>query len=239
MIRYQELVEAVRDRAGLPDAREAREATGIVLGTLVRALPSDAREHVLGAMPSLVEAVADVGEGPRTVDPERMIQDIAGLLKRPPEQALLLARAVLDEIDRQDPDTTARIAGSLPDGALESLRGGAARWDEVTATPERPTALTADEVARELARLENWDGDPTRISRTVAVPDERVEPLAARVQEVARRRNDHAHLERGRGELTIVLRTADQQVTRPDIELAADIDHVVAEAATGGRARRG
>lgn len=236
MIKYQDLVEGVRDRARLDDAREAREVTGAVLGTLVRAVPEPDRETLAGALPAPVRDVAAIPAGDGAApDLGGLLDEIGRTLGRPPERARYLTQAVLDELGAQDGAMVERIGAALPSGTVEALRSaGDPPGEAVTTTPERPTALTGDEVARALAGLEDWTGDEHGISRTVALPDERIEPLVNRVEREARRSNDHATVHREPGAVTFTLRTRGREVTAPDVELAGRIDAAVAAVGSGG-----
>lgn len=236
MIKYQDLVEGVRDRGGLDDAREAREVTGAVLGTLVRAVPEQDRQNVVGALPTAVQDVAAIpGTGAGAFGIGDLLDEIGRMTGRPPERARYLTRAVLDELGAQDGAMVERIGAALPAGTLDGLRAaGDPPAEAVTTTPERPTALSGDEVARALAGLEGWTGDERGISRTVALPEERIEPLVHRVEQEARLRNDHATVRREPGAVTFTLCTRGSEVTEPDVELAGRIDAAVTAVGSGG-----
>ncbi|MDQ4118136.1 MAG: DUF2267 domain-containing protein [Actinomycetota bacterium] len=236
MVKYQDLVEGVRDRARLHDAAEAREVTGAVLGPLVRAVPEHERQSLVGALPAAVRAVVEIpAAGSGAPDVAELLDEIGRTLARPPERARYLTQAVLDELGVQDAAITERIGAALPAGTVDGLRAaGDPPSEAVTTTPERPTALTRDEVARALAGLEDWTGDERGISRTVTLPDERIEPLVNRVEREARRHNDHAAVRREPGAVTFTLRTRGSEVTEPDVELASRIDAAVADVGSGG-----
>ena len=132
MIKYQDLVEGVRDRAGLDDARESREVTGAVLGSLVRAVPEQERQTVAGALPAPVQGVAEIPAGDAaTPDVAELLDEIGRMLGRPPEQARYLTQAVLDELGTQDGAMVERIGAALPEGTVDALRSAGER-------PRRP-----------------------------------------------------------------------------------------------------
>lgn len=234
-IAYQDLVEGVRDRAGLDDAHQAREITGAVLGTLVRSAPEDERRTLIGAVPAPIGEAVEVPVGSGPPGPGELLGEIGRLTGRTPEQARYLAQAVLAELTAQDPEFVERINTHLPSGTVDALReAGDTPGGATTTTPERPTALTGDEVAAALRDLPDWTGDRRGIARTVTLPDDRLDPLVRQVEAEARRSNDHVRADLGAGAVTFTLHTHGSEVTQPDMELAHRIDTVVAGFGSGG-----
>ncbi|MBW0101296.1 DUF2267 domain-containing protein [Pseudonocardia sp. KRD291] len=228
MATYQEFVEGVRDRAGLQDAHEAREVSGSVLGALLRAAPAEERQRIVDALPGALgsEVTVPVGSGPAS-GPE-LLDELGRLVSRPPEQARYLLQAVLAQLREQDGALVDELAGHLPPETRDALsEAGDSPGRAVTTTPERPTELDGDDVAAGLRDLEGWSGDERGISRTVALPEDRIDPLVERVEREARRSDDHVRVSREAGAVTFTLRTRGEAVTRPDLELAGRIDTVV------------
>ena len=60
MIRYQSLVENVRDRARLDSGNQARSVVQAVVSTLAHSLPPSGRRRLADALPAIVEPAADV-----------------------------------------------------------------------------------------------------------------------------------------------------------------------------------
>ncbi|MFR9804149.1 DUF2267 domain-containing protein [Pseudonocardia sp. RS010] len=230
MIAYQELVEGVCTRAGLDDAHEAREVAGAVLGTLVRAAPEAERPDLFAALPGPVEEqfVEPVPTAPATA--QEVLGEVGRLLHEPPERSRYLTQAVLSALREQDAGFVERLESLLPGDTVAGLRrAGDPPQVTETRSPERPTALTADEVAAALRRLTMWTGDVHALCRTVAVPDEQVTPLIGSVEKAARERNDHVHAERVTDGVQFVVRTGRDRVTEADVAMAERIDEVVAE----------
>lgn len=235
MIRYEALVDGVRDRAGLNDGAEAALVVGAVLNTLAQVLPQPDRDELAGQLPASFERVVDVHTPTQDVPGVDVVQAIAGRLGVPAERALFLAHTVLRQLHEQDAALVERLRGQLPTDVADAVAPpGTPAELAASVDPGMPTRLTADEVTRQLHGLTNWTGDEHHIERTVALPDERIEPLVNRVEREARARNDHAGARRGAGEVTFVLRTADRYVTEADIALAQRIDELVLEFAGVG-----
>lgn len=235
MITYESLVEGVRNRARLDSGQEARPVVEAVLSTLAHGLPRDARQRLAEALPSRVRPAVDVSgtSPPRTG--HAFVDQVGELLGEPPERARYLAMAVLGELRAEDSDLTEALREHMPQDTVEVLQSAGEPADiATTVTAERPTRLSAARVHAELRRLPGWTGNETGISRTVNLPDDRITPLIDRVQREARRLNDRAHVDRGPGTVTFLLRTGPASVTEPDFVLAERIDAAIAEIGSGG-----
>ena len=120
-----DVVQAVRDKAGLPSMLRAGQLVDTVLGMLVSAAPSTTRQHVLGARPELVTAVAELETRPSSAATKDLLDALARAMNRSPEQTGLRTGVVLDALDTHDPTTVARIAAALPEGTVTALRQAA------------------------------------------------------------------------------------------------------------------
>ena len=133
-IRQEGVVEAVRDNASLTDTLAARQLIDTVLGMLVSAAPSTTRQHVLGARPALVSAVAELGIRPGSAAATDLLDALERAMNRSPQQTRLRTRVVLDAAAAHDPMMVARIAAALPDGTVSALRQAAADAPSAAAT---------------------------------------------------------------------------------------------------------
>jgi pterin-4a-carbinolamine dehydratase len=192
---------------------------------------------LVDALPAIVEPAADVTSSSQARTGSAVVSQIGAQLGELPERARYLAQAVLKELQTEDRELIELFRTHLPPDTVDVLEE-AGEPPEVaeTATPDRPTRLTADQITAALKkRLPDWTGDETGLSRTVGMPDDRMIPLVARVERVARAMNDHAHVERSPGSITFVLRTGPASVTEPDLALAERIDEAIADIGSGGR----
>ncbi len=99
-----------------------------------------------------------------------------------------------------------------------------------------PDRLDQAIVDSSLQALPEWTGDTLSISRTVPVTPDEADRLVASLDESARAMNHDPEVERGDGELRIVLTTHSAGgVTALDIAMASHINDLVAQA-TGGPA---
>lgn len=235
MISYQTLVDGVRERAELGSGRRARAVVTAVISTLAHELPGGDRRELAEILPGSIAATATVPGPAEDRSGDALVLEVGERLDEPAERARYLTQAVLDQLGVQDPAVVDWLATRLPPEVVDTLRpAGQPPREAVTTTPDRPTRLSDDDVASALRRLPNWSGDVRGISRTVSIPDDRIEPLLNQVQRRARRMNDHAHVESSAGSVTFTLRTGRATVTEPDLRLAEEIDDAVAQVASGG-----
>ncbi len=88
-----------------------------------------------------------------------------------------------------------------------------------------PTPLDARLVADSLTALTGWSGGPSRISRTVRLPDEQLERLVAEVSVAADAMDHHPVVDREPGGARFTLWTHSiSKVSELDIALASRID---------------
>ncbi|GAB3004472.1 4a-hydroxytetrahydrobiopterin dehydratase [Amycolatopsis acidiphila] len=236
-MKYQDLVESVRDTAALTDAEQARASVAAVLATVARCLPSADRHLLAEHLPgSLVPAAAIPGP-PEVRDGTRLVAEIGRRLHTSPERARYRAQAVLAALRDGEPRLVDLLCARLNSDVLDTLMPPAdPPWMVTSVLPGMPVPLSDEEVRRALCRLTGWTGDRSAISRTVALPADRHTPLVNRVQREARELNDHAHVEREDATVTFTLTTGRPgKVTDRDVRLAVRIDEAVAEVGSGGR----
>ena len=236
MIKYEALVEGVRDRARLDSGHRARAVVEAVVSTLAHGLPRDGRQHLADALPAVVEPAAEVtGTSPPRTG-RSFVVEVGQLVNEPPERARYLAQAVVAELGAADPALVEALRAQLPADTVDVLdEAGETPEKTTTLTADRPTRLSDDEVHQALGGLTGWTGDGAGISRTVSLPDDRIDTLVGQVQHVARQMNDRAHVDRSPGTVTFTLRTGAGSVTEPDLWLARRIDTAVSEVGSGGR----
>lgn len=236
MIKYESLVEGVRDRARLDSGHHARTVVEAVVSTLAHGLPPDGRRRLADALPAAVEPAADVTGSSEPRTGSSFVVEVGELVDVPPERARYLAQAVLSELHAEDPELVEALRSQLPADTVEILEeAGEPPEMATTVTADRPTRLSDDEVRRALSGLTGWTGDSAGISRTVSLPDDRIGTLVDRVQREARQMNDRAHVDRGPGTVTFTLRTGAAGVTQPDLWLAERIDAAISDLGSGGR----
>lgn len=235
-MKYQDLVESVRDQAGLDSSEQARSAVSAVLATLAHSLPPQARERMARILPGWFDPAAEVPGSQEVRDGTGMLIEIGRRLETTPERARYLGQAVLDCLRSGAPDLVEYLREQLSSDVLDVLAEvGEPPRQAASAQPGVPTELSDAEIEQGLRRLTGWRGDHTGISRTVRLPADRFEPLVNRVRREARDFNDHAHVERAGDTLTFTLRTGRPAVvTEPDLRLAERIDRAVAEVSSGG-----
>jgi pterin-4a-carbinolamine dehydratase len=132
---------------------------------------------------------------------------------------------VLAELAAEDPDLTAWLRPRLPDKLAALLRPAPVPDAVVAGHPRR---ILPDELDRRLRELEDWSGDCHRISRTVLLPQEWIEPLWQRVNRAEQDVGHHVRIERIDGGVRFVgwTRSIDA-VTELDLALATRIDDAV------------
>jgi len=92
----------------------------------------------------------------------------------------------------------------------------------------RPIDAPAERLDRRLRKLEDWSGDCHRISRTVLLPQEWIEPLRRRVDRAQQDLDHHVRTEGVDGGVRFVAWTRSiDAVTELDLALAARIDEAV------------
>lgn len=115
MATFHGLVEGVAARARFTGPEEVPEATGAVLGSLVRLVPEPDGDGDRNA-----------GAAPGRSGPESarlVLEEITRLLACSHARARHLVRVVLAELRRRDGEVVARMAAGLPVGTVAALCG--------------------------------------------------------------------------------------------------------------------
>jgi pterin-4a-carbinolamine dehydratase/uncharacterized protein (DUF2267 family) len=227
---YSELIDAVRRRTGLPDADRAADATAAVLTAVGERLGAADRAEFAGKIPGLfgqrvredAEPDAVPGVSP---EPVQFAAEIARRTRSTPERGREFAEQVLAELAAEDPDLTVWLRPRLPDELAALLRPAPVPDAAVAGHPRR---ILPDELDRRLRELEDWSGDCHRISRTVLLPQEWIEPLRRRVDRAEQEADHHVRTEWIDGGVRFVAWTRSiDAVTELDLALAARIDEAV------------
>ncbi|MEU2923749.1 DUF2267 domain-containing protein [Streptomyces sp. NPDC007251] len=240
MITHRHLVEEVASRARLDDTEAADAAVHLVLAALGRRLDPPRREHLRQAVPAHERGVLERG-GDAADDSDVRLDELLADVARPvgatPEQALFLAQTVVARITAEDTGLESDLRSALPDefGTL---------FVEPDAMPERssratdaPAPLSGEEVAAALRERPGWTGDTRELSRTVALPADRVQLLLAQVERAADEIGEHPRTRRTPDGVRFTLQTRSVQAVTPrDLDLADRIDQAVL-AVGGGSAR--
>jgi pterin-4a-carbinolamine dehydratase/uncharacterized protein (DUF2267 family) len=233
MMTYTALIDGVKRRTGLSDVDEARHATAAVLTALGERLDDGERAEFAAALPGLLgqRVVADAepdafpGVSP---EPVQLSAEVARRTRSTPERGREIAEQVLAELTAEDPDLAEQLRPRLPDG-LAALLVPAPVPDAVLAG--HPRRILPDELDRRLRELEDWSGDCHRITRTVLLPEEWIEPLRRRVDRAEQELDHHVRLEPVEGGVRFEAWTKSiDAVTEMDFALAARVDEAVAEA---------
>jgi uncharacterized protein (DUF2267 family) len=184
MVRYEDFVDAVRERLGGAGVQDARQAVARTAGALVLWLPREERPALRDALPAPLRP-ADVEEaGVAGGDAAEFVRFIAGREGRAPELVRYDVQAMLSALAALEPEAAARVRRSLPaDFADLFVAPGGGPPADLGAGSGVPPAELSDEDVRALLRvLPEWTGDRRRLSRDVAPPDYLADQLLARLR---------------------------------------------------------
>jgi pterin-4a-carbinolamine dehydratase/uncharacterized protein (DUF2267 family) len=246
VIRYQDLLGAVADRAQLADEDDARSAVKAVLAGIAHWSDVPQRQAIAEALPAELRYIL---ESPRPTvggDLTRFLQFVAFVTDTAPEGARHDTQAVLSYLDGADPQVTRLLRAQLPAEFAQLFtappqeRTGRPRpappppppppapaSPPVVTTPE-PVDLTADNLARVLPRLPGWRGNTRRLSRTVALPAAAQTPVVDQIHHAEAELGHHAQLRQGPDDLTLTLWTHSRDaVTDLDVRLAERISAIL------------
>ncbi len=239
-MRYQDLVESVRDQAELDTSERARESVTAVLATVAHCVTPDMRARMAERLPGSLESAAEVPGETEIRDGDALLIEIGRRIDDTPERARYVGQAVFTALRAGDPDLVDELRGELHSDLMERLEPAAEPPGRARSVdPQVPTQLSDADIERALRRLTDWTGDENGLHRTVALPEDRLTPLINRVQAEARDVNDHVRVDRAGDSVTFTLSTGRRgAVTEPDVDLAERIDHVVAEVGSGGKPGR-
>ena len=165
-------------------------------------------------------------EDVRVEDGARLLAaEIARRTRSTPERGREFAEQVLAELAAEAPDLTAWLRPHLPDELAALLRPAPVPDAAIAGHPRR---ILPDELDRRLRELEDWSGDCHRISRTILLTQEWIEPLRRRVDRAEQEAEHHVRTEWIDGGVRFVAWTRSiDAVTELDLALAARIDEAV------------
>lgn len=234
-MKYSDLLEKVEYRAGVGSAKEAREATQVVLRGLVSVVPRQALPDLFDSTPSSLEPASALTPQDLKDDPAGFVRAVADGLGCSPERARYLIRAVLSALVEQDRDIAGVLAARLPDDMLTPPFNGVASVDANTSGHDVAQPIDNDRLQRWLAAHRQWSGDTRRLRRTINLPADRLPPLLAAVERDERRIKHNARVDHNDSDVTFELWTHSiDHVTDLDLHLAQLIDDVVARVGSGG-----
>lgn len=229
-IDYQEFTEAVSRAAGL-DQEQARTAAGATLTVLARMLDDSDRERLRAALPPRLAGDLPTATGPHGWDQAAFAREVAARTHWPAEQARLRAQAVLAALAEREPGLTAGF--TLP-GEVRALFSPPIPGGGVTGPAGHLAPLSPEEVAGALRRLPEWEGDTRALRRTIALPPENLEQVLRRIENLGRELGGGVHTRRDAGTAELEVSTSSVgAVTAPDVDIAARIDGMIAEAGAG------
>jgi pterin-4a-carbinolamine dehydratase/uncharacterized protein (DUF2267 family) len=186
MARYEDFIDAVRERLAETEVERVREAVARTVAGLVLWLPREERPAFRDALPAPlrpadIEDAGIAGGGAAT-----FVAFVAGREGRPPERVRSEVQAVLSAFEAMEPEAARRVRRSLPDdfGELFTAPGGGPPPDLAAGAGVPPAELTDEDVRTLLRRLPEWTGDRRRLSRPVAPPDYLAEQLFTRIREL-------------------------------------------------------
>jgi pterin-4a-carbinolamine dehydratase/uncharacterized protein (DUF2267 family) len=184
MVRYEDVIDAVRERLGGAGVEEAREAVARTVGGLVLWLPREERPALRDALPAPLRPAGVEDAGVADGNAPAFVRFVAGREGREPERVRYEVQAVLSALATLEPEVTARLRRSLPDDFADLFiaPGGGPPPDLAAGAGVPPAELTDDDVRALLRRLPEWTGDRRRLTREVGPPDYLAEQLLGRLR---------------------------------------------------------
>ena len=229
---YTALIDGVCRRTGLPAPEEARDATGAVLTAVGERLDDEARADFAAALPGLLghrvleDAEPDAYPGV-SPEPVQLAAEVARRTRCSPERGREVAEQVLAELTAEAPDLAEWLRPRVPFGIAVLLVPAPVPDAALAGHPRR---ILPDELPTRLRELEDWTGDCHRITRTVLITPERIDPLRMRVDRAELELDHHVRVEFIEGGVRFVAWTKSiDAVTEMDLALAARIDAAVAD----------
>lgn len=236
MIAHERLVKAVDGKARLGGVDAARRAVGVTLATLARRLDAPRRQRLREALPGPERDAAWITAPGAGGGVGELLEDVARNLEDTREHARYVTQVVLSTVDEADPELARALREGLPDEFAALFAAPETEPERRHPGTDAPAPLTPEELAAELRRHPRWSGDVHRLTRTVALPADRMPPLVGAVERAARELNHRVRTEHADGSVTFTLRTGSvDAVTSLDIDLAERIDDAVAAVGSGGR----
>ena len=155
MLRYQDFIDAVRERLGGVGLTEARQAVARTVGGLVLWLPREERPALCNALPPPLRPAGVEDAGVADGNARAFVRFVAGRQGREPERVRYEVQAVLSALATLEPEVTDRLRRSLPDDFAELFiaPGGGPPPDLAAGAGVPPAELTDDDVRALLRRL--------------------------------------------------------------------------------------
>ncbi|GAA4934388.1 DUF2267 domain-containing protein [Streptomyces coeruleoprunus] len=235
MITHERLTEDVARRGHLSGSDETVRVIRVVLGALAHRLDMPQRRRLREAMPGPERDAAQATVPASSSGVTDLLAEVGRHLDAPPERALFLAQAVVSRIAEEDPDLGRELGEHLPDDFAPLFAPPEPHPERAHSAADAPAPLTEEELAAELGRRPQWSSDGRRLTRAVALPEDRFPPLLNAVERAARDVNHRADWKRTDDGMAFTLYTRSvDAVTRLDLELADRIDAAVAAVGSGG-----
>lgn len=237
MIDYATFISTVGQRAGVASTEESRRAVEGVLAAIATTTEQSDRRDLADVLPGKLRGALQSQDGAKPGDTTDFVAGVAQNLDSTPERARYYAEAVLGVLAETEPDIVQRITQRLPGAQdlLVSSTDDTAMRDSAVPAGQTPGLLTKEELQQELAQMPAWEGDETRLRRTVGLPSERILPLLNAVHRAESELNHHARTEETSDGVMFEVSTHSMgRVTDMDVALARRIDHAVATIGSGG-----
>jgi pterin-4a-carbinolamine dehydratase len=238
VIQYATLVQAAGAQAGAADTDEARRAVDAVIAAVAASLDEPDRDRLAAVLPGSLRGAVEIrGPGLHPDSGAAFVTAVSAGAGCPPERARFYTQAVLSTLAATAPEVARVLARQLPDGEelFSPIDQGVPPRGSGVPTDTTPRLLEQEEIDRELAALEGWEGDVHRLRRTVVLPPERHRPLRDAVARAEREMTHHARVEQLEDAITFEVWTHSlDRVTDLDVELARRIDAAVAAVGSHG-----
>lgn len=228
MITHERLVESVAASGRLGGPGEAAHVARTVLADLALRLGMPERRRLREALPPADRDAAYATVPTRRGGSTDFLRDIGEHLHIPPERAHFLAGTVLATLRSSDPRLAEDLAAHLPSGFAELFAAPAPDPARRHPGTPPPSPLTASELRKVLRVRPAWSGNDVTLERTVALPEDRIQPLLRRVKLATSGLPGTFRHRRGKGQITFALSTRSVgAVTEADVRLADAIDAAV------------
>jgi uncharacterized protein (DUF2267 family) len=93
-VKYDEMVKAVEERAGIADRTEAERSLRVVVQALADRLLGGEADDLLAQLPEPLKSEVAVTDEADPMNPQEFVERVAGELRLPDEEARDLVRAV-------------------------------------------------------------------------------------------------------------------------------------------------
>lgn len=114
-----------------------------------------------------------------------LLAEVAKPVGATPEQALFLAQTVVSRVTTDDTSLMVDLRSCLPDEFSTLFTEPDPLPERSSRATDAPRPLNDEEVATALRQRPGWTGDTHELSRTVALPADRVQLLLTHVEQAA------------------------------------------------------